>query len=269
MTEPEHMKIKLYILIVFIIAGITDGYCNDDIVSVATLEDYAPFCHKISEKNCDGLFHPGSDSTGFEGYSWDILRESFHSMGFSIKLSVVPWARALNSVLIGNVDILFPTGKNSTRQKIFHYSHEPVNHSKFLIYVRKDDPIIWNGLKSLHGLTIGMKRGFNYGDKWEAATDIRKIDVNTIHQGFRMLDHYRLNGFIGYETTWDFFLKKYGWEDKYRKLPVFDSTNEYLVALKTNPRSIELLKIFDSGKRKLYQTGKLKEIEERWFQKKE
>lgn len=262
------MEIKTFILILFLITFIKDGYCNDKTVSVATLEDYAPFCQKISSNTSDGIFHPGSDSTGIEGYSWDVLRESFHAMGFSIKLSVSPWARALKSVLNGNVDILFPTGKNSNRQKIFHYSEEPVNHSNFLIYVRKDDPIIWNGLKSMNELTIGMKRGFNYGDKWEAATDIIKINVNTIYQGFRMLDYYRINGFIGYETTWDYVLKKNGWEDKYRKLPVFDSTNEYLVALKTNPHSIELLKVFDSGKRRLLQNGKMKKIEDRWFKEK-
>lgn len=129
-------------------------------------------------------------------------------MGFSIELSVAPWARAFKSVLNGSVDILFPTGKNSERQKIFHYSEQPVNSSNFLIYVRKDYPLTWSGLESMRGLTIGTKRGFNYGDKWIAATNISIIDINTISQGFRMLDYFRLDGFIGYETTWDYVLKK-------------------------------------------------------------
>lgn len=54
------------------------------------------------------------------------------------------------------------------------------------------------------------------------------------------------------------FLKK-GWDRKYKKLPVFDSTYEYLVALKSNPRAIDILKVFDSGKMKV--------IEHKWFKK--
>lgn len=214
-----------------------------------------------------GLFPPGSDSKGLEGYSWDVLRESFHALGFSIKLSVAPWARALKSLQTGSVDILFPTGKNSERQKIFHYSEQPVNSSFFLIYVRKDYPLTWNGLESLKGLTIGVKRGFNYGDKWRATTNITKVNVNTISQGFRMLDYYRMDGLVGYEITWDHVLEKNGWEEKYRKWPVFDSTNEYLVALKTNPRAIEILKVFDSGKQILLQNDTMQKIEEKWFKR--
>ncbi len=262
------MNFKIFLLILTLTSANVDGYCNDKVVTVATLEDYAPFCQIIGDSTPDGLFHPGSDSRGFEGYSWDVLRESFHEMGFSIKLSVAPWARALKSVQNGTVDILFPTGKNSNRQQIFHYSEQPVNHTNFLIYVRKDYPINWNGLDSLNGLTIGMKRGFNYGDTWESTTNIKKYNISTIIQGFRMLDYNRIDGFVGYETTWDDVLKKKGWGAKYRKLPIFDSTNEYLVALKTNPRSIELLKVFDSGKQTLLQNGKMKKIEDKWFIKK-
>lgn len=60
-------------------------------------------------------------------------------------------------------------------------------------------------------------------------------------------------------------LKKIGREEQYRKLPVFDSTFEYLVALKSNPRSIEILKAFDRGKQILLQNGKMQVIEKKWF----
>lgn len=262
------MKIRIFLLTLLLISATVAGHCHEKIVTVATLEDYAPFCQKTGNSSPDGLFPPGSDAVGFEGYSWDVVRESFHAMGFSIQLSVAPWARSLKSTLSGNVDILFPTGKNTSRQKIFYYSEQPVNHSNFLIYVRKNYPITWNGLHSLSGLTIGMKRGFNYGDKWEAATHVIKMDTSTISQGFRMLDHHRIDGFVGYEVTWDYALEKNGWQEKYKKLPVFDYTNEYLVALKTNPRALELLQVFDNGKKILIQNGTMKEIENKWFGKK-
>jgi polar amino acid transport system substrate-binding protein len=202
---------------------------------------------------------------GFQGYSWDVLRESFHEMGYTIHLSITPWARAMNYAKNGTSDILFPTGKNAERKRIFYYSEEPINPANFLIYVRMDDPIEWEGLESLKGLVIGVKRGFNYGDKWEAATSIKKHDVGTISAGFKMLGQKRLDGFLGYEYNWDYVLKQEKWETKYRKLPVFESSAEYLVALKSNPKAIEILKAFDTGKRRLIKSGKLENIKNIWF----
>ena len=93
---------------------------------------------------------------GFQGYSWDVLRESFHEMGYTIHLSITPWARAMSYVTSEKEDILFPTGKNTERKRIFHYSEEPVNQANFLVYVRADDPTEWKGLESLRGLVIGV-----------------------------------------------------------------------------------------------------------------
>jgi ABC-type amino acid transport substrate-binding protein len=179
-------------------------------------------------------------------------------------LIVTPWARAMKNLQDGTVDVLFPAGENTERQKQFYYSKEPVNRANFLIYVRKLDPIKWKGLQSLDGLNIGVKRGFNYGDKWKASTHIQKQSVSTILQGFKMLDFKRLDGFAGYEINWDYVLRKANLENKYKKLPIFDYTNEYLIALKTNPRSIDILKAFDTGKQKLMANDKLHEIEKKW-----
>jgi ABC-type amino acid transport substrate-binding protein len=46
---------------------------------------------------------------------------------------------------------------------------------------------------------------------------------------------------------------------------VFEFSYEYLVALKSNPRALQLLKDFDTGKRMLIQSGRLKAIKEKWL----
>jgi ABC-type amino acid transport substrate-binding protein len=236
-------------------------------VSVLTLEDYSPFCSLTSDVKTRFELPPGKDTSNFVGYSWDVLRESYHLIGYTIILTVSPWARSMHDVKSGYGDILFPTGKNAERLKIFHYSEEPINHANFVVYVRQDNPIVWDGLKSLKGLKIGVKRGFNYGDKWNSADFVEKKNVDKIIQGFKMLDAKRLDGFLGYEFNWDYLLDKIGWTQKYRKLPVFEFSYEYLVALKSNPRALQLLKDFDTGKRMLIQSGRLNAIKEKWFGK--
>ncbi len=253
-------------LILMIVTGVS--YADQLVVRVATLEDYAPFCMMtkgavIDKKNV----LPGDDAAEFKGYCWDVLRESFHAMGYTIQLTVTPWARAMVNVNAGRADILFPTGKNANRLKIFDYSREPTNQANFLVYVNSDSQFEWKGLDGLKGLTIGVKRGFNYGDKWAAASDIIRHKIKTIGQGFKILSAHRIDGFLGYEYNWDYYLKQANLTGLYKKLPAFDSTAEYLVALKSNPQGKRLLNIFDSGKKRLYQTGKLAGLKTKWFGK--
>lgn len=234
-------------------------------VRISTLTDYAPFCMVADTYIVNQVIPVGGDAVGFRGYSWDVLRESFHEMGYTIHLSITPWARAMLDVKNGTTDLLFPTGKNTGRKKIFLYSDESINEANYTVYVRADSTIQWNDLESLNGLTIGMKRGFNYGDRWEAATGIIKYDVATIAQGFNMMIAKRLDGFVGYEYNWDYYLKEAHLSAQFKKFPAFGSSAEYVVALKRNPRGTELINAFDAGKKRLIQNGKLDEIKRKWF----
>lgn len=239
---------------------------QERIVKVATLEDYAPFCMKTGQNTISGaVILPGEDAKGFTGYCWDVVRESYHEMGLTIHLTVAPWPRAMKYLRTGKVDILFPTGKNSERQKMFDYSREFTNQASFLIYVKADSQMAWSGLDSLKGMTIGVKRGFNYGDRWESASGIIKLDVATIAQGFEMLNAGRIQGFLGYEYNWDYFLKQEKATLRYKKLPAFDSCAEYLVALKQNPNGLFFLDAFDTGKNRILLNGKFARIKAAWL----
>jgi len=241
------------------------SFANDKVISVATLSDYAPFCIATEDSKSNQFIPVGQDAVGFSGYSWEVFRASFHRMGYSIHLSITPWARALHSLQSGNVDILFPAGKNIERLKVFDYSEEPIHKLNFALYVSTDNAIQWQDLSSLKGLTVGVKRGFNYGDEWHSATDIIKFDVNGSQQGFKMLASNRIDALLGYEYSWDYFLKQTGWTHRYRKLAILDSTHEYLASLKSNPRRKTLFKAFEQGKKQLIESGELDKLKQKWF----
>lgn len=259
------LSFKLIIIFTFLLFH-SLSYAGEKIVRVATLEDYAPFCFTTGNVTISTqLIEPGHDAKGFKGFCWDVLRESYHEMGYTIYLTITPWARAIMNLKRENVDILFPTGKNSERLKIFNYSEEPTNEANFVIYVTQKSTIEWQGLDELKGLAIAVKRDFNYGDKWKAVTGIEKYNIGTIQQGFEMLDGNRIDGFLGYEYNWDYFLKQKNLIRKYKKLPAFDSSAEYLTSLKTNSNGKALLTVFDEGKRRLITSKKLALIKAKWF----
>ncbi|SFC88042.1 substrate-binding periplasmic protein [Pseudoalteromonas denitrificans] len=256
---------KLNIIFLALSIYTSTAYGLEKIISVTTLDDYAPFCFLEGLDVIEKTIAPGENLTNFSGYSWDVLRESLHIMGYTIKLRVIPWSRALSDVEIGKADAVFPTAIDAERSKIFSFSNEYVNETKFLIYVSKDSQIKWTDLQSLAGFTIAVKRGFYYGKKWKEADYINKYIVGDVLQGFGMLDKQRIAGFLGYERNWDYILKHHGWASKYKKLPPFGGSKEYLATLKTNPRAKEFLTAFDVGKQKLIENGRLAKIHEKWF----
>lgn len=234
-------------------------------VIVATLTDYAPFCFSKSNVHSIETIKPGQDSKYLKGYSWDILRESYHHLDYTIHLHAYSWARAINTVKQGKIDILFPTGKNPEREMFFKYSKESVNEAKFIIYTNTDSPIVWKSLDSLKGLNIAVKREFNYGQAFNLNTSFNKIPVVTIEQGLRQLKAKRVDGFAGYEFNWDYIIKNRNIKGPFKKLPPFGSSSEYLVGLISNPKIAKLLNAFDKGKQALNKKGALDKIEDKWF----
>lgn len=215
-------------------------------VSVATLADYAPYCYLISDADPDGVFAPGEDSPSFRGESWDVVRNALHFTGYSIDLKVLPWKRAYVSVEHNQNDMIFPIGRSAMREELFYFSSEPVNSVDFLIYLRPDSEIQWQGIENFSGYSVAQIRGFNYGDVWDMNTGVVKVNVDSIDQGFRMLASGRVDGFIGYEKVWDHYLQQADKQRDFRKLPVFDRTYEYIAVSRDNPRGKALLDTMDT-----------------------
>ncbi|TQF70225.1 substrate-binding periplasmic protein [Pseudoalteromonas luteoviolacea] len=233
-------------------------------VSVITLPDYEPFGYLAQGDTHVVKVPPGEDSELFEGFAWDVVRESFHSMGYTVELWVVPWARALTYLDSGRVDLIFPVSISAERLKIYRYSKEHVNSVFYRLYVLKSQSLEWQSLEALHDMTIAQMRGFNYGERWALLKSVDKYDVGEIIQGFEMLMSKRVEGFVGYEGVWDIVLHQHKLENDIIKLPMFDSNKEYLAASLDNPMGRKLLRQFDIGKRRITESGKLKEIQAKW-----
>ncbi|MBD3898454.1 transporter substrate-binding domain-containing protein [Halomonas sp. ML-15] len=236
-------------------------------VRIATLYDYHPYGFYAEGEGppiLEVVVPPGGDVSEFRGYSWDIVRESFHAQGYTIELVVTHWARAMASVMEGSVDLLYPTGKNSERLAYFSYSESPVNDASFLVYVNQGTDVEWRGLASLEGKTIGMVRDYNLGDEWNEREGISKYSLNSIEQGFRMLQRGRLDGFAGYEAIWDNVLQQMGLQGQFDKLPDFGASREYVVGLKRDPGTEQRLRDFDAGLQAIKESGEYQRIVEHW-----
>ncbi len=257
-------KILSTFVLVVLLAGVCHG--SEKIVTLATLTDFAPFCfpkEKATFKEVENI-PPGSDSSQLQGYSWDVVRESFHAMGYTIRLYVVPWERGMHYLAERKVEGIFPANHTVEREKDFAFSKAYVDQVQLVIYMREDSRISWQGLESLDHQTIGFVRGWSYGKKWEAMNLIIKEPTDTIAQGFDLVGKGRLVGVAGYQQPYDHELKKMKRSDDFKIVGHFDTIDEYLMCRKNDHKSVLILDIFDAGRKRIDDAEVFTEIERKW-----
>ena len=239
---------------------------QDKHVTLATLTDFAPFCYRKenSIQVQKETIPPGSDSLQLQGYSWDVVRQSFHELGYTIDLYVVPWERVMHYLKNGKVDAIFPANRTEAREKIFRYSQEYVDRTKMVVYVPVSSPIIWKNLDSLNGLNVGAVRGWAYGKDWESHTQIKKETMDTILQSFEVMGRKRLDAVVGYEVVYEYGLKTAGLTNKFKKIGYFGIVDEYLMSNKGDTQALTFLNDFDRGHRIIEEKGDLEKIRLKW-----
>ncbi|MFT5756422.1 MAG: ABC-type amino acid transport substrate-binding protein [Alteromonadaceae bacterium] len=232
---------------------------------MVSLVDYAPYVFVEGNQSVKGIISIQSSTERVKGYSWDVFKESFFTMGYAIEYAIVPWPRALKLLEYGHAKLLFPISKSDQRLQTFNYSKESTNAIDYVIYSPISTTFQWQGYESLKDVIIGVKRGYSYGEKWNAFNKVTKYEIGNISEGFKMLEKGRIQGFIGYEDSWDYVLKQKGWELKFKKTPTIDSNLEYVVSMKGIEKNNKLLEVYDEGKRKLIESGRLEELKYKWF----
>lgn len=260
------MKMKIIAVVFLCLFLPFNLLAKEKIVTLATLTDFAPYCFK--KENAPQLnkeiIRPGSDSVQLQGYSWDVVRESYQAQGYTIELYIVPWARVLHYLDNDKVEAIFPANRTERREQTYEFSSRFVDRTKMVVYVPVDSSIRWQSLNSLNGLSVGVIRAWAYGKKWEGNTEIKKEIIDTILQGFQLLEKKRLDGLVGYEVPYDYVLKNEGIGDKFKKIGYFGTIEEYMMIKRNDASAKEKTDAFDRGHMLLEQSGRLQEISEKW-----
>ena len=88
-----------------------------------------------------------------------------------------PWPRAIRAAENGE-GVLYGVSKTREREKIFHFSL-PIQ-SKYLFLVTRDDAQFpFQSMADLKGKTIGIPRGYSFGDEFDGLKDnLFKVEVD-------------------------------------------------------------------------------------------
>lgn len=82
------MMVGLSLVVTGIIAGFSSGKVSANVIELTAYNDYAPF---VSDQILNGGLHT------------EIVRESFKAVGYSLKLTIMPWERGAREVEVGAI----------------------------------------------------------------------------------------------------------------------------------------------------------------------
>lgn len=190
-----------------------------------------------------------SEDSPTKGLSMEIISAAFEAEGYTVKLEIVPWARAVDGVKTGEKDILAGVWFTEERAKDFLYGEKFItNEIKFV--KKKGDSFEYNGLESLKGKTVGTINGYSYEPVFMDSTGFTKVPVGDTVQNIRKLIEGRIDLTLEDTIVLSALLQK---EDP-TLLDQIEFTKEALTSNSLcvatgigNPRSEEIINAYNKG----------------------
>lgn len=145
------------------------------------------------------------------GAAVEIVQQVMKELGHEVKITVLPWARAVAKMKLGEADAIFTAYKTADRLKFMEYSDEILINQFISLYTVADSPVIFSGdLKLLKDQVFGIVSNISYGeqfDKLRADNFLKAQRVERLELNFRKLAKKRIDIVINNKFGGDFVLK--------------------------------------------------------------
>ena len=191
----------------------------------------------------------------------DLIAAIFAKMGVSISTFAAPWTRVLAGADAGTNGV-GGIYKNAAREAKYDYS-APIYEEEIAIYTQGTKAFDFKDIDSLSGKTIGVIRGWSYGDDFDKARAAQKFRVEEVEGdelNVTKLGLGRLDAIVGIPLSVDAAIRKNRLGGKIAKLPEALSKNPtYLVFSKTADKEA-LLEQFDDALAKSRTDGSYDQI---------
>ncbi len=121
------------------------------------------------------------------------------------KLKLLPYARVIHSIYVGDVDMAGLFDARIDHSKLIKIA--PITDTRVIIIGRAPAPAI-SDISELNGLTVGHMRGSKYGAVFDDADQLSKIPINTMSQALAMLKRGRIDAMAGVDQTFFWAMKQ-------------------------------------------------------------
>jgi len=210
-----------------------------------------------------------SDSEVIEGGEGSLTTQIsvlvLEQMGYEVKLSFHPWARAkrmtLDGVAAGVSGIYF----TEQRTELLAFT-DPIITTQQVLFKLKESDIQYSGdLKTLTPYSIGVVRNYTYGDLFDQDTQLKKVVSIKPSNNLNMLLAKRVDLIVGSTKSIEFLLKE-TFPQRVNDIvsfgpPIYEQ-NVHFAFSKTLPNHQELTKLFNQKLSEIRADGTFQKLEE-------
>jgi polar amino acid transport system substrate-binding protein len=193
-----------------------------------------------------------------------LFAEAFKRMKVPVKLEAIPWKRAIACADAAECGV-GGIYQNSERLLKYDYS-KPYFEETLLVYVSTSKPIAYQGIADLYGKTVGVLRGWSYGDEFDKAAADKKItrdEMGSDEANFQKLAAGRVDAVIGIAEAGNMLLKKAELAGKVKAVsPPLAVNKVYLIFNKKAGKSA-MLAAFDKAIESMRADGTFKAVVEK------
>ncbi|KZB61070.1 hypothetical protein AUP42_07255 [Thalassospira lucentensis] len=214
----------------------------------------------VDEANPPFMYRAGDKATGIYPA---MIQAIFLHAGIDVDIVAVPWKRAIEN-LDANKGGVAGIYKNLERQKKYYFS-DPIHVERLMLYHHRDIAPKPDEIEDLRGQTVGVIRGWSYGDQID---DARKRGVFTAseasgdEQNFQMLSLGRVDSLIAIQEAGDVWIKRLKLDEKITRgeEPVRENTT-YIVFNRASS-AISMMTAINRSIEELRENGTLQRITE-------
>ncbi|ASP38574.1 amino acid ABC transporter substrate-binding protein [Bacterioplanes sanyensis] len=218
-----------------------------------------------------GEWPPYHDSKALHfGLSSHAIQQAFAAQGIEVKFEFYPWTRAFKMAQSGMVDGTGVWFATKERAQNFHISNA-VMLAETVFFHRTAYDFDWSDYSDLQGLRVGIAQYSNdgqaFGEEFAQAQKQQIFSSSTAHDDrmlFTMLLHDRIDLFPIDKHAGLGFLQS-DFKPQQRALFTFHpkpvrQDGGHLLLPRSNPKSVELLRQFNLGLKKIRDQGALLDV---------
>ncbi|WP_419902257.1 substrate-binding periplasmic protein [Kiloniella sp.] len=203
-----------------------------------------------------------SEDIANEALATAIVTTAFSHAGYTPIVKTIPWKRALIEVETVKSDAIVAAYYNDDRSQIYNYS-APYLITPILFLKRKDSEISFQSLEDLRDYRIGFVRGTSYGNSFDQAEFLNKVELNDPSTVIKMLYNKRIDvapftNVVGMHLInsrfpdWRNELEYFG--------PPIEKLHYYVIVGKNHNKGYEILSKFNNAIAKMLDSGAIEKI---------
>lgn len=228
-------------------------HASAETITVGAEDDWAPYSSVVNHEA--------------RGFAVDVVREAFAAVGVTVAFAVLPYTRCLAETKAGRLIGCFDAVPNSMIRASYLWHEHPLFTTHMNVYSLKNSTESGLSAANLEGKTVGVERGYEYGDEFDLNTKILRVTLDKNVHGFKMLLAKRIQYMAAEERIARalFIQESASFGGKFKMVGTVATPGLYMAFTKNSPDGQKYLTKFNQGYSAIRANGRYQAIEAKWF----